>query len=523
MKTFMKLYMALVMVLAAGAIYAKVFEVENAYIKIGVDDNTGRYILETIQGDPENVYDDNQQLLYKKIPPTSMTTVYIDDEPYIFGSSSGYFRKRAEVVGNKIVTEWSIKGVVIIQEVEIVKGPSTGLMDSMRVLYRIKNENAGNVKVGLRIMFDTFLGDKDGAAFSLPDLGDISHEAQFYRDSIPAYWYSFDSFVNPLIKTQGILKGFGVTTPDKIVFASWDRLYDNLWDFVVDSNKEFKRVGTGHYDSAIALYYEPVVMGPNEMMYISSIYGLYGATMFSSQDLALTISIPAEPKNPPIPVSVDIKNMSETSLDKVTLKITFPKGFSLAEGEKDLVEFVKVGAGESKKGLWNLTCSSIGGNFNITVKATGEVNNNSQEVIAQKSFKMNYVENLVVADKDVQKDLENKIEQKIVAATNTNKTVAVGGTNKIVNNVVIPDKPKVQKDYVLSQEELDLISEIEELDKLLENINKKYEVMIEIYKNAYLTNMALVNIDNDILQYANRLLDEEIKLSNQKAALAGEK
>jgi hypothetical protein len=522
MKTLLRFYIVSAFIFFGSVIYAKVFEVKNEFVKIGIDDNTGRYVMTTLKGDPANPNDDNVQLLYEKVPPTSLTTVYINDEPFIFGSPDGYFRKRAEVVGNKIITEWSIKGIVFIQEVEIVKGPSTGNMDSMRILYRVKNENPIKSKVGLRIMLDTYLGDKDGAAFSLPELGDISHEAQFYRESIPAYWYSFDSFDNPLIKTQGILKGFGVTTPDKVVFSSWDRLYDNLWDFVIDSTKEFKRVGTGHYDSAIALYYEPVEMGPNEMMYISTVYGLYGATLFSSQDLAVSISIPAEPAAPPVSVSVDIKNTSKTALDKLTLQITYPKGFSLVEGEKETIDFVKVGAGESKKGLWHLTCGSIGGNFNVSVKAVGMVNNNSQEVIAQKSFKMNYLENLVVSDKTVEQALEVKIEEKVAAATNTNMTADNIFTNKQITPIKQPGKT-VPKEYIPSQQELDLIAEIEGLDGLLEEINKKYEVLIEIYRNSYLTNQALAGLDNDLNYYSTLLQDEETKLSNQKSALSGQK
>ena len=61
----------------------------NEYIRIivnGEDENTGRYALETTEGDPNRVSDDGQPLIYGRPKPwTSYTSLRIDGEDYVFG------------------------------------------------------------------------------------------------------------------------------------------------------------------------------------------------------------------------------------------------------------------------------------------------------------------------------------------------------------------------------------------------------------------------------------------------------
>lgn len=517
------IYFVVLIIFFSNSLFARVFEVGNKYIKIGVDNLTGRFMLETVEGDPDIPGDDGKNLLYKKIPPTSLTTVYINDEAFVFGSEKGNFKRRAEVRGDKIISEWSIRGINIIQEVSIVNGISTGREDNMRILYKVRSENRRSVKVGLRILLDTYLGDKDGSAFRIPGVGDINKEAEFFQDSVPTYFYSFDSFADPTVRSQGVLVGQGVVKPDKVVFASWDRLYDNLWDFVVDGNKEFKRVGTARYDSAVALYYEPMELEYNDIMFVSTLYGIYGVSFFSSEDLYMTLSVPATPKSPPIPVAVEVKNKNDGTLDKLALEIKIPEGFSLVEGENKTIEFVKVVSGENKKAIWHLTSKSIGGTFTVKVSGVATIGNNTQSIDAKKEFKINYVESLVVKKTEIVEDLEKEMDIKI----EEKKAALVTDTNAVV---VPKPKPKTKEKtrrkpvkYKPSDDELKLMAEIEALDKLIEEVNKKYEIMIEVYRNVYVTNQAMLTIDKDIEYYNTRMKEEQTSLSNAKAKLKGKK
>ncbi len=503
--------------LFAGMAQARVIDVANQYIRISVDDLTGRFMMETVGGDPDTPADDDKQLLYKKIPPTSLTTLSINGEMFIFGSEQGSFKRRAEVQDNKITTEWSVRGINIIQEISIVKGPSTGREDCMRIIYKIRNENRQTTSVGVRILFDTYLGDMDGAPFRIPGVGDISRETQFYRSEIPEYWYSFDSASNPTIRSQGILRGSGVTVPDRVLFAAWDRLYDNLWDLNIDSSRDFRQTGTQRFDSAVALLYEPMKLEYNNMMIVSALYGLYGVSFFSSEHLVMSMSVPAEPRMPPVPVSVEVMNTSETALDKLSLTLELPEGFRLSEQESNTVEFLRVEPNETKKAIWYLDCGTISGNFTVRVNAMGIVNNNTQTVVAEKSFAMNYTENIVVNQTSQQAQvLETQATQAVpVRSVITNVTNTVAVVPPRTNIVTV--QPQINP--VVSQEELDLMKDIDDLTKLIDEVNQKYQVLLGIYRNTYLSNELISNINFELDYYGNRVRDEETKLSNQQLML----
>lgn len=506
---------------------ARMLEIENTYIKASVDDASARFSLETLQGDPDVPGDDNQDLLYKKVPPTSLTTLYINDEPFIFGSAQGYFITRPEVRNNKIVTEWSVKGVVIVQEITLEKNPSTGREDAMRILYKIKNENRRKTEVGLRLLLDTSVGDKKAASFQVPGSGYISTETQFYRRDMPAFWYAFDDNDNPQLRTQAVLSGSGITTPDKLVFASWSRLFDNLWDIGIDASKDMRKSGTGYYDGAVAQYYEPLGLQQNEMMLITAYYGMYGVSFFSSEDLSVTMSVPAEPKTMPVPVNVEIKNKGKATLDKLQVELVLPEGFSLAAGQQSTYEFVKVEAGTTRQTLWNISSPVVSGDVNVQVRAKGWLEDNQQSVLASKIFSMQYSQDLIVKDDTLLKDIENQV---VVALTNTNTAPVV--TNQITN-LIVKDEPVLTNEVVnittntvtvyveeevkpvISQQELDLIEEIESLDELIDSINNKYQVLLEIYRNSYQPDEALQSVDRDLENLRLILQEQEATLSNQ--------
>ncbi len=63
------------------------------------------------------------------------------------------------------------------------------------------------------------------------------------------------------------------------------------------------------------------------------------------------------------------------------------------------------------------------------------------------------------------------------------------------------------------------MKEIDELTKLIEEVNQKYQVLLGIYRNTYLSNELISNINLDLNYYQNRLREEETRLSNQANAV----
>ncbi len=507
------LYM-LLLGLLISPIYADMITLSNEYIRVSVDDVSSRFYLESLKGDPDNPKDDNQMLLKKSDPPSSLTTLSINDETILYGSEQGNYKSRPVLKGNRIVGTWSVKGLVIRQTFQIVKGPSTGLPDTMLITYRVKNDNGSKVKYGMRILLDTYLGDHDGSAYRIPGVGSIDKETQFYRNDIPDYWYCFDSYEKPEVKSQGTLLGKGITRPDKIIFANWDRLYDNLWDFVVDGSKKFNRVGTDFYDSAVALYYEPLELNPKEIFYTSAMYGIYGESFFSSKDLDLSLSVPAEPSQLPISVSAELQNRAKVELDSLKIEISIPSDFNLVEGETNLLEFVKVGTNKSRQALWHLTTKEHKGNYKIQVKATGTVKGNKKSFEAYKSFvlKIPNPQGNVDTNSAEVVQLEKKLVEtnqqeptKKIAKITPQKQKIEHYVPATVTNVVVVKKTQSPE----SEDVLRLKKEIKDMDQLINEIDQKYQVLMGVYRNTYQTNLILSDVEFDIRHYENLIKDLE--------------
>jgi hypothetical protein len=488
--------------------FAKSLEISNDYIKATVDYDTGSFALETIEGDLGMPYDNNKSLLYKKLPPTTITTISIDNQIYVFGSEDGNFKKKPYSDGKKISCEWIVNDVSVVQEISLAEGPSTGLPDNMLLSYRIANKYQDKtVKVGIRVFLDIVLGDKKPRAFGIPGKGNVASETQFYRENVPPFWFCFDNYDNPTIRVQGTLVGYGATRPDKIIFASWDRLYDNPWDFSIDSSKDFKRGGSSTYDSAVALYFDPISIGKGQSAYFSTLYGVYGTSFFTDRDMLLSLSVPKEIKGVPIPVSANFVNQAKKPLDRLKFELLLPKGFKLEEGQSNIIEFVKIETNVSKMAIWNLTSGTVKGNFDIKVRATGWQDNYSNSIEANQSFGIDFVENLGVP-----------------VPTNTNAVNTAAPVlkpvesqkNKVLN--VISTLPKEKKIVPLrSEKEKALQKQIDELDKQIEGINKKYQIWMEIYKNTYITNVLFINdLGKDLTRLEEELKKQEAELNRQK-------
>jgi len=126
----------------------------NDYIVIVVNQNRnaqGRFAVETTGGAPARNNDDNKPLIYGRPTPwTSYTTLWINDDKYVFGGATqrraGNNAKYGEVVqeptieDNQLITKTRFDNIVVEQILSIVKSSTTGLADTAQIQYRVINE-----------------------------------------------------------------------------------------------------------------------------------------------------------------------------------------------------------------------------------------------------------------------------------------------------------------------------------------------------------------------------------------------
>ena len=344
----------------------------NEYIELVVNQNQnaqGRFAVETTGGAPARENDDNKPLIYGRPNPwTSYTSLWINNEKYVFGGSTqrraGKGAKYGEVIqeptveDNKIITKTKYDNIVVEQILSIVKSSTTGLADSAQIKYRVINQGDEKEKIGLRVMLDTMLGENDGAPFRLGE-DTISTDKLYYKKQLDNFWQAFDSISNPQVTSQGSFIGPDVSTPDKVYFSDWGSLADGVWDFDFNPGQEFIRKGEYEIDSAIAMYWVPEVIESGESQTYITKYGLGGITIVPGI-LSLGVTSPAEvtldENNQSFPVVTYLENTSEIEARNVSIELKLPDKFNAEEISRDLGNME---AGAISQITWNVSAEDM--------------------------------------------------------------------------------------------------------------------------------------------------------------------
>lgn len=317
-----------------NGLYAETISIENNYVYIGVHDKTAGFFMKTKEGDPKTKSDNDKKILLDKTPPTSITVLNIDGFITTYGSADGSYYFRPTNQNGKVITDWMIRGLVIRQILEIVQGPTTSLPDTMLVTYSISNISGQKKNIGVEIILDIYLGDKDGVPCSINGKL-IDKETQFTGANIPEFWYSLDDGNKANVRVQGtLINPLIPMNPDKVIFTKWQRLFDNPWDIEAD-NSTFPK---GKFDNAVAVFFDIKPILPNQKVFYSTMYGLFGANIFTSDDLGASITCGDSISQYPFPVQLTVANMSGRELDSVKVKIALPEGLKLSAKSKTKAE-----------------------------------------------------------------------------------------------------------------------------------------------------------------------------------------
>ncbi len=327
--------------------------IENEFIKIIVNNDKdyekGRFAVETTNGNPNNPLDDNQPLIYGRPKPwTSYTTIQIDNKNYIFGEKTlkragknalyGKFISQT-ILNEKIITVYQYeKNIYVKQMLSFFRNPQTKVNDTAQITYEITNSDKKNHKIGLRIMLDTMLGINDGAPFRIGEKA-IENESRFIGTDILDYWQTFDNLTSPNIIAQGTLKIIddSIYPPDKLYLVNWGTLADNPWDFTFQEGRSFIRDGELEKDTALALYWEPTNIKPNDTKTITTLYGL-GEISVAPGDLTIGLACPSElyaTSKSDILVIGYVSNTGGFDSQNTKVKFNIPSEFKLTEGKKE--------------------------------------------------------------------------------------------------------------------------------------------------------------------------------------------
>lgn len=281
-------------------------------------------------------------LLFEKDPETSILSIMVNNKIYKMGNSAGFSRNiYSTPLGGKIV--WQSRVLKITEEFTFLKSSGRSLSDGIKIKIIVDNISDKNSRIGITYLFDTYLGENKSSHF-LTDTETIITSEISYSSQFPNSWISPSDNTN-VKGLQGMIRGPGITVPDKIIFANWKRLKDNMWNFQVRKLRKFNLIPYSINDSAVSLIYDPIKVSRNSNREIVIVLGGYRNSSFKissdTDDLGFesifeqTINTETDPYNTESSLRSDLIATTDL-INKIDFLLDFPE--SVTDNEIDLIE-----------------------------------------------------------------------------------------------------------------------------------------------------------------------------------------
>jgi len=237
-----------VLTLASTALGA--LDLRDGRILFSLDEKTARFTVQYLADAARNNY---IPLLYDKGPRTSFSTLFWNGKTYRLDESTD-FRFTVKKEGSNAVVEYRSSFANIRQVFRMARSQDSADVNGMFIEFSIENISGSSASVGLRLLWDTYLGERSKRHFEIAGKGVISGETYFSGASIP------NSVVSPGDSSAALqiqLIGEGISRPDSLVLANWKRINDSGWSFEPSAGRGFTLLPYSIDDSAVALYFEP--------------------------------------------------------------------------------------------------------------------------------------------------------------------------------------------------------------------------------------------------------------------------
>jgi hypothetical protein len=256
-------------VVVAAVVPLGALEVSNGLVKLTLHEGIGRFSIAGLAKASGGSY---TPLLVAQDPRTSMVSLLVADRVIRLGESSD-FRESVEKTATGARFTWTSKQLVVTETFTFIGAPGADIASGVRVDLEVKNTTTRDVTVGVRYLFDTWLGEASSVHFRTDTVAGLSREMTVTGNDRAAYW------ISPLADdTEGfgfecMLSGEGVTVPDRVVFANWKRLSDAPWSYTTSSARTFSQAPYSMNDSAVGQYYDARPVPRGESMTITLALG----------------------------------------------------------------------------------------------------------------------------------------------------------------------------------------------------------------------------------------------------------
>jgi hypothetical protein len=252
-------------------------DVTQGLIKLTLREDIGRFSISYLTDPKANTY---KSFLVSNDPTTTETCVSLGNRVYRLGDASE-FKQTVERTQNGARFIWAAPFLNVTEEFTFVTSSGATLADGIRIDLVLKNPSEQDISVGVRFIFDTYLGEASYVHFKTDKMPEVNRELTLTKSDKPLYW------VSPLVGDPNqfglmcILTGEGISMPDRIIFANWKRLNDATWDYETSGARSFNLLPYSVNDSAVSHYFDPQAIPRGAEWRIVTVMGKYNPTGFS--------------------------------------------------------------------------------------------------------------------------------------------------------------------------------------------------------------------------------------------------
>jgi hypothetical protein len=252
-------------------------DVSQGRMKVGLNEGTGRFTLSYMTDLKNAVY---KPLLVSNDPRTSVVCIAIGNKVYRLGESIE-FRTATERTEKGARFVWTSSLLAVTEEFSFVTSQGSSVADGVRIDLKVKNVSEQDLNVGVRVIFDTYLGEASYVHFKTDKTAEIARELTITKAEKTGYWAS------PLVGDPdefGLicpLNASDVTVPDRVVFANWKRLTDASWGYETVASRNFNLMPYSVNDSAVSHYYDARAVAKGSEWQISTILGKYASSGYA--------------------------------------------------------------------------------------------------------------------------------------------------------------------------------------------------------------------------------------------------
>ncbi|MFO7849382.1 MAG: hypothetical protein R6V67_05425 [Spirochaetia bacterium] len=256
-------------------------------LRLELHEKSGRFSLFYLSDTEKDGY---TPLFFERDPRTSSIGFLIDERVVIPGPSSGFDQSLERTTDGARFT-WTSSELRITEDFRFIKSRQSGPADGVEIEVIVENKKGSALEAGLHFLLDTNLAEDGSTHFTISAGKNITGETEFTSPAaMPEYWLS----PGDLEDSEGLqvmLKGPGITTPDRVVFANWKRLSDDLWDMETGSGRSFNLPPYSINDSAAAHFYDAARLSPGSSKKVSMALGAASGASFSiSKDPSEAVS-----------------------------------------------------------------------------------------------------------------------------------------------------------------------------------------------------------------------------------------